>query len=63
MHNTRSSVERLDTQVSSLHHDVAALSMEVNMSTGQHNICIHKISVHMTLNKLWRRAIIISLRY
>ncbi|KAL0841956.1 hypothetical protein ABMA28_014183 [Loxostege sticticalis] len=29
MHNTRSSVERLDTQVSSLHHDVAALSMEV----------------------------------
>lgn len=32
MHNTRSSVERLDTQVSSLHHDVAALSMEVNIS-------------------------------
>ncbi|XP_049867039.1 potassium voltage-gated channel subfamily H member 8-like isoform X7 [Pectinophora gossypiella] len=30
MHNTRSSVERLDTQVSSLHHDVAALSMEVS---------------------------------
>ncbi|XP_059054216.1 potassium voltage-gated channel subfamily H member 8-like isoform X3 [Achroia grisella] len=29
VHNTRSSVERLDTQVSSLHHDVAALSMEV----------------------------------
>ncbi|KOB78111.1 Potassium voltage-gated channel subfamily H member 8 [Operophtera brumata] len=29
MHNTRSSVERLDTQVSSLHHDVAALSHEV----------------------------------
>nr|XP_032513750.1 potassium voltage-gated channel subfamily H member 8 isoform X5 [Danaus plexippus plexippus] len=29
MHNTRSSVDRLDTQVSSLHHDVAALSMEV----------------------------------
>ncbi|KAJ2952844.1 hypothetical protein O0L34_g7210 [Tuta absoluta] len=29
MHNTRSSVERLDTQVSSLHHDVAALSQEV----------------------------------
>nr|XP_026495139.1 potassium voltage-gated channel subfamily H member 8 isoform X6 [Vanessa tameamea] len=28
-HNTRSSVDRLDTQVSSLHHDVAALSMEV----------------------------------
>ncbi|CAH2086601.1 unnamed protein product [Euphydryas editha] len=27
--NTRSSVDRLDTQVSSLHHDVAALSMEV----------------------------------
>jgi predicted nucleic acid-binding Zn-ribbon protein len=31
MHNTRSSVERLDTQVSSLHHDVAALSMEVSV--------------------------------
>ncbi|XP_077291084.1 eag-like K[+] channel [Arctopsyche grandis] len=29
VHNTKSSVERLDTQVSSLHHDVAALSMEV----------------------------------
>ncbi|GBP28292.1 Potassium voltage-gated channel subfamily H member 8 [Eumeta japonica] len=29
MHNTRSSVDRLDTQVSTLHHDVAALSMEV----------------------------------
>ncbi|XP_068629563.1 potassium voltage-gated channel subfamily H member 8-like isoform X4 [Battus philenor] len=29
VHNTRSSVDRLDTQVSSLHHDVAALSMEV----------------------------------
>ncbi|XP_069365396.1 voltage-gated delayed rectifier potassium channel KCNH8-like isoform X5 [Maniola hyperantus] len=29
MHNTRSSVDRLDTQVSSLHHDVAALSIEV----------------------------------
>lgn len=29
VHNTRSSVERLDTQVSSLHHDVATLSMEV----------------------------------
>ncbi|XP_046965187.1 potassium voltage-gated channel subfamily H member 8 isoform X4 [Vanessa cardui] len=28
-HNTRSSVDRLDTQVSSLHHDVAALSIEV----------------------------------
>lgn len=30
MHNTRSSVDRLDTQVSSLHHDVAALSMEAS---------------------------------
>ncbi|XP_039746691.1 potassium voltage-gated channel subfamily H member 8-like [Pararge aegeria] len=29
MYNTRSSVDRLDTQVSSLHHDVAALSIEV----------------------------------
>ncbi|XP_063377999.1 potassium voltage-gated channel subfamily H member 8 [Cydia fagiglandana] len=29
VYNTRSSVDRLDTQVSSLHHDVAALSMEV----------------------------------
>lgn len=30
VHNTRSSVDRLDTQVSSLHHDVAALSMEAS---------------------------------
>ncbi|XP_073944159.1 voltage-gated delayed rectifier potassium channel KCNH8-like isoform X5 [Choristoneura fumiferana] len=29
VYNTRSSVDRLDTQVSSLHHDVATLSMEV----------------------------------
>ncbi|XP_048479359.1 potassium voltage-gated channel subfamily H member 8 isoform X5 [Plutella xylostella] len=29
VHNTRSSVDRLDTQVSSLHHDVATLSIEV----------------------------------
>lgn len=29
MEHTRSSVERLDTQVSSLHQDVAVLSMEV----------------------------------
>ncbi|XP_013182489.1 PREDICTED: potassium voltage-gated channel subfamily H member 8-like isoform X6 [Papilio xuthus] len=29
VHHTRSSVDRLDTQVSTLHHDVAALSMEV----------------------------------
>lgn len=29
VHNTRSSVERLDTQVSTLHQDVATLSMEV----------------------------------
>ncbi|KAI8435135.1 hypothetical protein MSG28_003512 [Choristoneura fumiferana] len=28
VYNTRSSVDRLDTQVSSLHHDVATLSME-----------------------------------
>lgn len=27
--NTRNSVERLDTQISTLHHDVATLSMEV----------------------------------
>lgn len=29
VHNTQSSVDRLDTQVSSLHQDVATLSMEV----------------------------------
>lgn len=33
VHHTRSSVDRLDTQVSTLHHDVAALSMEVNFVT------------------------------
>lgn len=40
VYNTRSSVDRLDTQVSSLHHDVAALSMEASqtmMSSGTIN--------------------------
>lgn len=31
MHHTRSSVERLDTQVSTLHNDVATLSIEVGL--------------------------------
>lgn len=30
--NTRNSVERLDSQISSLHQDVATLSMEVSIS-------------------------------
>ncbi|XP_063359627.1 potassium voltage-gated channel subfamily H member 8 isoform X2 [Cydia amplana] len=38
VYNTRSSVDRLDTQVSSLHHDVAALSMEASQTMMSHAI-------------------------
>lgn len=45
VHNTRSSVERLDTQVSTLHQDVATLSMEASFRS----IVFNLIRIYITI--------------